>query len=123
MPRRNPDKTSEKRTSDIISKIDRLKDGRIRFYQVKRNSEIDMILKFCKENNITAFVHCRASCYCYKLYTMDEYFSIDSEFYLHNSESLDTNNTIHICVFKGYSNSPYNKFRLVNPNPSTFHKL
>jgi len=114
-----------KRTIDIIGKIQRLSDGKIKYYQVHSLLEVQDIIKHCNDTQTKTFVYSKVTCFYTRLYNSDDDFSLESEFYECNSKQLEHESGVYICVYKGYyvdnpciHNKPEKKFVLVNRMPS-----
>lgn len=104
---------SAKRVIDIIAKINRLKDGKIKYYQVKYLNEIQEITDYCLENKILSFIYRRID--INKLYEVPRDISLDSTFYSEIWKALEINEeNVYICVMKGFSKKEFDKYDFDN---------
>lgn len=93
---------SEKRVEDIIGKIERLKDGKIKKYDVHHMNDVERLVEYCRENSIPALIKSRVT-YCYnRIYPIDNM----DEFYYYNKDLLERQGKVSFVVFKGFKMWP-----------------
>jgi hypothetical protein len=107
------------RVEDIISKIERLKDGKIKQYGVHHLNDVEQLIKYCQENSIIAFIKSEVTCFYTRIYQIDDV----SEFYTYNKKQLEKLSKVNFVIFKGYKPWPEEgRFVLRNKNPVILSK-
>lgn len=94
-----------KHIEDINSKILKLKEGKIKKYEVFSIDEIKSILDFCRLNNIMTFIKIQLTPFYYRIYSIEDYFKNIDEFNTLNKDYISKrkNNNCYIYIFKGYT--------------------
>ena len=111
----------ENKTKDTIEKIKRLKDGKIKFYQVIYEDEIDEVSKHCVGNNIISYICSIVNdTYC-RILNLSGYKDEDSNFHINNHKQFKEI-TVFICILKGFTRDD-GKFIINNRTPNIFGKI
>lgn len=107
---------------DINSKILKLKEGKIKKYEVYNIDQIKSILDFCRLNNIMTFIKVQLTPFYYKLYSIEDYFKNIYEFNDINNYYINKqkNNNCYIYIFKGYKSSGPSDFIFYNRYSNIF---